>query len=99
MLGDVLGAVFEPIGEVALGIAICIIGGGLIVATRRTPIIPLAVGLVAVIVTVYIASRYAARDGRRWTLATYLVVTALVIGALAAGTGVLYLLWTMTCEC
>ena len=47
---DVLGAVFEPLGELALYVAIRVIGGGLIVASRRTPIIPLAVGAVAVIV-------------------------------------------------
>jgi hypothetical protein len=96
---DVLGAVFEPLGEVALYVAICIIGGGLIVASRRTPIIPLAVGVAAVIVSVYIASRHAARTGRRWTLATYLVFTALVIVGLAACAGVLYLFWAMTCDC
>jgi hypothetical protein len=95
----VLGAVFEPLGEVAIYVAICIIGGGLIVASRRTPIIPLAVGVVAVIVAVYVASRHATRAGRRWTLATYLVFTALVIGALAAGAGVLYVFWAMTCDC
>ena len=98
-LWDVLGAVFEPLGEVALYVSICIIGGGLIVASRRTLIILLAVGLVAVIVSVFVASRHAARAGRRWRLATYLVFTALVIGALAVGAGVLYLLWAMTCEC
>jgi hypothetical protein len=96
---DVLGAVFEPLSELALYVAICVIGGGLIVASRRTPIIPLAVGAVAVIVSVYVASRHAARTGRRWTPATYLVFTALAIGALAAGAGVLYLLWAMTCDC
>ena len=96
---DVLGAVFEPLGEVALYVAICIVGGGLIVASRRTPIIPLAVGVVAVIVSVYVASRHSARAGRRWTLATYLVFTALVVGALAVGAGVLYLFWAMTCDC
>jgi hypothetical protein len=96
---DVLGAVFEPLGELALYVAICVIGGGLIVASRRTPIIPLAVGAVAVMVSVYIASRHAARTARRWTPATYLVFSALAIGALAAGAGVLYLLWAMTCDC
>lgn len=96
---DLLGAVFEPLGEVAVYVAICIIGGGLIVASRRTPIIPLAVGGVAVIVSVYVAGRYAARAGRKWTLATYVVFTALVIGALAVGAGVLYLIWAMTCDC
>lgn len=96
---DVLGAVFEPLSELALYVAICVIGGGLIVASRRTPIIPLAVGAVAAIVSVYGASRHAARTGRRWTPATYLVFTALAIGALAAGAGVLYLLWAMTCDC
>jgi hypothetical protein len=60
---DVLGAVFEPLSELALYVAICVIGGGLIVASRRTPIIPLAVVVVAVIVSVYVASRYAARAG------------------------------------
>jgi hypothetical protein len=89
----------EPLGEVAVYVAICIIGGGLIVASRRTPIIPLAVGGVAVIVSVYVASRYAARAGRKWTLATYAVFTALAIGALAVGAGVLYLIWAMTCDC
>jgi hypothetical protein len=54
---DVLGAVFEPLGEVALYVAIFIIGGGLIGASSRTPIIPLAIGVVAVIVSVYVASR------------------------------------------
>jgi hypothetical protein len=96
---DLLGAVFDPLGEVAVYVAICIIGGGLIVASRRTPIISLAVGVVAVIVSVYVASRLAARAGRRWTLATYLVFTALAIGALAVGAGVLYLFWTMACDC
>lgn len=96
---DLLRAVFEPLGEVALYVAICIIGGGLIVASRRTPIIPLAIGVVAVIVSVYVASRHAARAGRGWTPATYLVFTALAIGALAAGAGVLYLFWAMTCDC
>jgi hypothetical protein len=96
---DVLGAVFEPLGEVALYVAICIIGGGLIVASRRTPIIALAVAVVAVIVSVYVASRHAARAGHRWKLATYLVFTALVIGALAVGACVLYLFWAMTCDC
>jgi hypothetical protein len=62
---DVLGAVFDPLGEVALYVAICIIGGGLIVASRRTPIIPLAVAVVAVIVSVYVASRHAYRAGYR----------------------------------
>jgi uncharacterized membrane protein YedE/YeeE len=95
----VLGAAFEPLGEVAIYAAICIIGGGLIVASRRTPILPLAVGVVAVIVSVYVASRLAARAGRRWTPATYLVFTALAIGALAVGAGVLYLVWAMTCDC
>jgi hypothetical protein len=96
---DALGVVFEPLGELALYVAICVIGGGLIVASRRTPIIPLAVGAVAVIVSVYVASRHAARAGRRWTPATYLVFTGLAIGALAAGAGVLYLFWAMTCDC
>jgi hypothetical protein len=96
---DVLGAVFEPLSELALYVAICVIGGGLIVASRRTPIIPLAVGVVAVIVSVYVATRYAARAGREWTLATYVVFTALAIGALALGAGVLYLFWAMTCDC
>jgi hypothetical protein len=96
---DLLGAVFEPLGEVAVYVAICIIGGGLIVASRRTPIIPLAVGVVAVIVSVYVASRHSARAGRRWTLATYVVFTTLAIGALAVGAGVLYLFWAMTCDC
>jgi|SRR4029453_1458014 hypothetical protein len=41
---DVLGVVFEPLGEIGLYVSICIIGGGLIVASRRTPIIPLSVG-------------------------------------------------------
>lgn len=94
-----LGAVFEPLGEVALYVAICIIGGGLIVASRRTPIILLAVGVIAVIVSVYVGSRHAARAGCRWTLATHLVFTALVIGALAVGAGVLYLFWAMICDC
>ncbi len=94
-----LGAVFEPLGEVALYVATCIIGGGLIVASRRTPIIPLAVAFVVVIVSVYVASRHAARAGRCWRLATYLVFTALVIGALAVGAGVLHLFWAMTCDC
>jgi hypothetical protein len=40
---DVLGVVFEPLGEIAVYVAICIIRGGLIVASRRTPIIPLEV--------------------------------------------------------
>jgi hypothetical protein len=101
---DLLGAVFEPLGEVALYVAICIIGGGLIVASRRTPIIPLAVAAVAVILSVYVASRHAARSGHtrsghRWSLATYLVFTALVIGALAVGAGVLYLFWATACDC
>jgi hypothetical protein len=96
---DVLGVVFEPLGEVAVYVAICIIGGGLIVASRRTPIIPLAVGFVAVIVSVYVASRYAARTGRKWTLATYLVFTTLATGALAVCAGVLYLFWATTCDC
>ena len=96
---DVLGAVFEPMGEVALYVAICIIGGGLIVASRRTPIVPLAVGVIVVIVSVFVASRHAARVGRRWTLATYLFFTALVVGALAVGAGVLYLFWAMICDC
>jgi hypothetical protein len=96
---DVLGAVFEPLGEVALYVAICIIGGGLIVASRRTPIIPLAVAVVVVIVSVYVASRHGDRAGRSWRLATYLVFTALVIGTLAVGAGVLYLFWAMTCDC
>jgi hypothetical protein len=91
--------VFEPLGEVALYVAICIIGGGLIVASRRTPIIPLSVAAVAVIVSVFVASRHAARAGYGWSLATYLVFTALVIGALAVGAGVLYLFWTMACDC
>jgi hypothetical protein len=67
---DLLGAVFEPLGEVAVYAAICIIGGGLIVASRWTPFIPLAVGVVAVIVSVYVASRHAARAGHRgdWPL-------------------------------
>lgn len=86
---DVLGAVFEPLSELALYVAICVIGGGLIVASRRTPIIPLVVGVVAVIVSVYVASRHAARAGHRWTQATYLVFTALATGALAVGAGVL----------
>jgi hypothetical protein len=60
---DLLGAVFETLGEVAVYAAICIIGGGLIVASRRTPFIPLAIGVVAVIVSVYVASRHAARAG------------------------------------
>jgi hypothetical protein len=64
---DVLGAVFESLADVAVYVAICIIGGGLIVASRRTPIIPPAVGVLAVIVSVYVASRHAARAGRRWT--------------------------------
>src|SRR4029453_8179105 len=63
---DVLGAVFEPLSELALYVAICVIGGGLIIASRRTPIIPLAVGAVAVM-SVYVASRHTARTGRRWT--------------------------------
>lgn len=96
---DLLGAVFDPLGEIAVYVAICIIGGSLIVASRRTPIIPLAVGVVAVIVSVGFAGRHVARAGRRWTLGTYLVFTALAIGALAAGAGVLYLLWVMTCDC
>jgi hypothetical protein len=96
---DLLRAVFEPLGEVAVYAAICIIGGGLIVASRRTPIIPLSVGVVAVIVSVYVASRHAARAGHRWTLATYLVFTALATGALAVGAGVLYLFWAVTCDC
>jgi hypothetical protein len=96
---DVLGVVFEPLGEVAVYVAICIIGGGLIVASRRTPIIPLAVGVVAVIVAVYVASQYAARTGRKWTLATYLVFTTLATGALAVCAGVLYLFWATTCDC
>ena len=96
---DVLGAMFEPLADVAVGVAICIIGGGLIVASRRTPIIPLVVGVVAVIASVYVASRHAARAGRGWTPATYLVFTALAIGALAAGAGFLYLFWAMTCDC
>jgi hypothetical protein len=96
---DVLGVVFEPLGEIGLYVAICIIGGGLIVASRRTPIIPLSVGVVAVIVSVYVASRHAARAGHRWTLATYLVFTALATGALAVGAGVLYLFWAVTCDC
>jgi hypothetical protein len=96
---DVLEAVFEPLGEVALYVAICIIGGGLIVASRRTPIIPLAVAVVVVIVSVYVASRHGDRAGRSWRLATYLVFTALVIGTLAVGAGVLYLFWAMTCDC
>jgi len=91
--------VFAPLSELALYVAICVIGGGLIVASRRIPIIPLAVGLVAVIVSVYVASRHSARAGRRWTLATYLVFTALVVGALAVGAGALYLFWAMTCDC
>ena len=94
-----LGVVFEPLGELALYVAICIIGGGLIVASRRTPIIPLAVGVVAVMVSVYVASRHAARSARTWTLATHLVFTAPAIGALAVGAGVLYLFWAMTCDC
>jgi hypothetical protein len=96
---DVLGAVFEPLGEVALYAAICLIGGGLIVASRRTPIIPLAIAAFAVIASVYVASRFAARAGHRWTSATYLAVTALIIGALAVGAGVLCLFWAMTCDC
>ena len=40
-----------------------------------------------------------ARTSRRWTLATYLVFTALAAGALAVGAGVLYLFWAMTCDC
>jgi hypothetical protein len=96
---DLLGAVFEPLGEVALYVAICIVGGGLIVASRRTPIIPLGVGVIVVIVPVFVASRHAARAGRRWTPATYLVLTALAIGALAVGAGVLYFFWAMTCDC
>jgi hypothetical protein len=96
---DVLGVVFEPLGEIGLYVAICIIGGGLIVASRRTPIIPLSVGVVAVIVSVYVASRHAARAGHRWTLVTYLVFTALATGALAVGAGVLYLFWAVTCDC
>lgn len=96
---DLLGAVFEPLGEVALYVAICIIGGGLIVASRRTPILPLSVAAVAVIVSVFVASRHAARAGHRWSLTTYLVFTALVIGALAVGAGVVYLFWAMACDC
>jgi hypothetical protein len=96
---DVLAAVFDPLGEVALYVAICMIGGGLIVASRRTPIILLAVGAVAVTLSVYVASRHAARAGRRWTLAIYLLFAALFIGALAVGAGVLYLFWAMTCDC
>jgi hypothetical protein len=96
---DLLGAVFEPLSEVAVYAAICIIGGGLIVASRRTPFIPLAIGVVAVIVSVYVASRHAARAGHRWRLATYLAFTALAIGALAVGAGFLYLVWAMTCDC
>jgi hypothetical protein len=46
----------RAMGEVAVYVAICIIGGGLIVASRRIPIIPQAVGVVAVIVSVYVAS-------------------------------------------
>jgi hypothetical protein len=85
---DVLGVVFEPLGEVAVYVAACIIGGGLIVASRRTPIIPPAVGIVAVIVSVYMSP--AARTGRKWTLAAYLVFTTLATGALAVCAGVLY---------
>jgi hypothetical protein len=96
---DLLGAVFESVGEVAIYVAICIIGGGLIVASRRTPIIPLAVAALAVILSVYVASLHAAHAGHRWNLDTYLVFTALVIGALAVGAGVLYLFWAMACDC
>jgi hypothetical protein len=94
-----LAAVFDPLGEVGLYVAICIVGGGLIVASRRAPIILLAVGAVAVTLAVYLASRHAARAGRRWTLAIYLLFAALCIGALAVGAGALYLFWAMTCEC
>src|SRR4029453_3925882 len=93
---DVLGAVFEPLSELALYVAICFIGGGLIIASRRTPMLPPGVGAVAVIGSVYVASRHAVRTGRRWTPATYLVFTALAIGALAAGAGVLYLFLAST---
>jgi hypothetical protein len=93
---DVLGVVFEPLSEVAVYVAICIIRGGLIVASRRTPIIPLAVGVVAVIASVYVAS---GSRRRKWTLAAYLVFTTLATGALAVCAGVLYLFWATTCDC
>ena len=94
---EVLAA--SPLGEIALGAAICAAGGLLIFGMRRSPMTVLVVGVGSVLLAVLAVSRLVARAGRPWVPSQYVLFAALFAGGLALGSGILYVGWAMLCDC
>lgn len=94
---DYVGA--TPFGDLVIFAVICATGAGLALLFRAHPAISVGLLIAAVAVSVWAASRIAARAGNPWAPWTYVRFALLIVASLLVGGLVFSVLWLALCDC
>ena len=90
-------ALFEsPLGEIALVTTLCVVGGAVILAWSKLPVLVFIACTAVVILSFLVITRFVVhpRSAR-----TYVLAAAIAIGGLIVAATIAYLVWAILCDC